>query len=217
MSYISILLPAFRLNIKDTNRIKDICSTQFNTSKDEIDIIEFESGDNNLNYGIKFNTSSLSLNSIEHLIYEKNCFNVLTEKVFESLNNITEKVFESLDTMSKKMEELEQKLNSYSLNNINITDDNKLKSLIESKIEYSDIIKKNLNKIKEDFKLIVLNMEKIRKKNEFEDKKEKKYINNNYIINNYFCESSLNGSNIISNNSSKEININNNENNINNI
>ena len=180
-SYISILLPAFKLNTKDINQIKNICSLQFNTPKEEIEVSQFKDNTDKINYWVKFANSSLSLNSIEILIYEKNCLKILTDKVFESLND-----------MSKKLKELEEKLNSYSTNSINnINNDNKLKQLIQSKIEYSDNIEKTLNKIKEDFKLIVLDLEKIRKKNEDEDNGGKKYINNNYIINNYFCDSNL--------------------------
>jgi len=181
MSYLSILLPAFKLNTIDIEQIKDICSMQFNTSKDDLEIVEFSDNTENKNFGIKFLNSSLSLNSIEILIYETNCLKILSDKVFESLND-----------MSNKLKDLEQKLNAYSTKSLNnISDDYKLKQLIQSKIEYSDNVEETLNKIKEDFKVIVLDLEKIRKKNEAEDGGGKKYINNNYIINNYFCDSSM--------------------------
>ena len=230
MSYISIILPAFHVNTKDINEIKNICSIQFDTSIDNINIIQFNDNTNNINYGIKFLQSSLNLSSIEELIFKKNCLQILSEKSFESLK-----------AMYKKINELEYQLNSYKNNNNDtekeLRNDNiKLKNLLISHIEYSDNFRinteKTLKKIKEEFKVMVLDLEKIRKKKGIDDMANgvgKKFINNylgnsslcliNSSINNYFCEnnnlSNINGNSYniiqssIGNNSSKRKNINN--------
>ena len=229
MSYISIILPAFHVNTKDINQIKNICSIQFDTSIDNINIIQFNDNTNNINYGIKFLQSSLNLSSIEELIFKKNCLQILSEKSFESLK-----------AMYKKINELEYQLNSYKNNNNDtekeLRNDNiKLKNLLISHIEYSDNFRinteKTLKKIKEEFKVMVLDLEKIRKKKGMDDMANgvgKKFINNylgnsslcliNSSINNYFCEnnnlSNINGNSYniiqssIGNNSSKRKNIN---------
>ena len=229
MSYISIILPAFHVNTKDINEIKNICSIQFDTSIDNINIIQFNDNTNNINYGIKFLQSSLNLSSIEELIFKKNCLQILSEKSFESLK-----------AMYKKINELEYQLNSYKNNNNDtekeLRNDNiKLKNLLISHIEYSDNFRinteKTLKKIKEEFKVMVLDLEKIRKKKGIDDMANgvgKKFINNylgnsslcliNSSINNYFCEnnnlSNINGNSYniiqssIGNNSSKRKNIN---------
>lgn len=229
MSYISIILPAFHVNTKDINEIKNICSIQFDTSIDNINIIQFNDNTNNINYGIKFLQSSLNLSSIEELIFKKNCLQILSEKSFESLK-----------AMYKKINELEYQLNSYKNNNNDtekeLRNDNiKLKNLLISHIEYSDNFRinteKTLKKIKEEFKVMVLDLEKIRKKKGMDDMANgvgKKFINNylgnsslcliNSSINNYFCEnnnlSNINGNSYniiqssIGNNSSKRKNIN---------
>ena len=229
MSYISIILPAFHVNTKDINQIKNICSIQFDTSIDNINIIQFNDNTNNINYGIKFLQSSLNLSSIEELIFKKNCLQILSEKSFESLK-----------AMYKKINELEYQLNSYKNNNNDtekeLRNDNiKLKNLLISHIEYSDNFRinteKTLKKIKEEFKVMVLDLEKIRKKKGIDDMANgvgKKFINNylgnsslcliNSSINNYFCEnnnlSNINGNSYniiqssIGNNSSKRKNIN---------
>ena len=229
MSYISIILPAFYLKTKDINEIKNICCIQFDTTKENINIIQFNDNTNNINYGIKFLQSSLNLSSIEELIFKKNCLQILSEKSFESLK-----------AMYKKINELEYQLNSYKNNNNDtekeLRNDNiKLKNLLISHIEYSDNFRinteKTLKKIKEEFKVMVLDLEKIRKKKGIDDMANgvgKKFINNylgnsslcliNSSINNYFCEnnnlSNINGNSYniiqssIGNNSSKRKNIN---------
>ena len=142
--------------------------------------------------------------------------------------------------MYKKINELEYQLNSYKNNNNDtekeLRNDNiKLKNLLISHIEYSDNFRinteKTLKKIKEEFKVMVLDLEKIRKKKGIDDMANgvgKKFINNylgnsslcliNSSINNYFCEnnnlSNINGNSYniiqssIGNNSSKRKNIN---------
>ena len=103
MSYISIIVPAFHLNTTDKNDIYNYCCTQFNITQDNFSLIEIKSEKlkDNINYGIIFNESNLSLNKIEQLIYERNC-----------IQNLSEKAFESLQLLSKKISNLENIINN---------------------------------------------------------------------------------------------------------
>ena len=91
MSYISLLLPAFHLNTTDISDIIKQCSIQFNLSSDKFELLEITDKTNNINYGIKLQESNLSLKSIEDLIYQRNCMQSLSEKIFESLQSMTKK------------------------------------------------------------------------------------------------------------------------------
>ena len=94
MSYISLIVPAFYINKKDPNEINKYCCSQFNTSKDNFNLIELKNDKfkDKTHYGIIFNESNLNLNKIEQLIYERNCFQNLSDKAFESLQLITKKI-----------------------------------------------------------------------------------------------------------------------------
>ena len=199
MSYISIILPAFYLKTKDINEIKNICCIQFNTTSENINIIQFNDNTRNINYGIKFLQSSISLRAIEELIFKKNCLQILSEKCSESLQ-----------ALNKKISELENHLNSHKSYSDDIekelrNDNIKLKNLLMSHIEYSDNFRinteKTLQKIKEEFKLMVLDLEKIKKNKgngDITGGGGKKFMNNylgnsslcliNSSINNYFCD-----------------------------
>ncbi len=102
MSYISLIVPAFHINKKDPNEIQKYCCSQFNTSKDNLNLIEFKKDkfEDKTHYGIIFNESNLSLNKIEQLIYERNCFQNLSDKTYESLELITKKI-EDLEYLIK--------------------------------------------------------------------------------------------------------------------
>ena len=82
MSYISIIVPAFHLNTADKNDICNYCCSQFNITQDNFSLIEFSNDQlkDNINYGIIFNESNLSLHKIEQLIYKRNCIQNLGEK-----------------------------------------------------------------------------------------------------------------------------------------
>lgn len=195
MSYISLILPAFRFNCKEKNEIQKQCCNQFNISKDNFELIEFKDGTNNINYGIIFKESCFCLSSIEDLIYERNCIQSLSAKTFESLKIITKKLNELESIINsfnegKNYENLKQNLllNEDKINIIDINDTNKINSnsnslfnndklieMKENKInnnnnEISDYFRKNtektLNKIKDEFKVMINNLEILSKKSE---------------------------------------------------
>lgn len=168
MSYISILLPAFYLkNRNDKEDIKSFCAEQFETTPDSFDIIELSDNNKTSNkiYAIKFKESDLSLNSIEDLIYQRDC-----------IKSICEKTFESLQTMTAKLNDLEKEIKSFNENGSTseevrkdlVNDNMKLRDLLASQIEYSDNFRinteKTLNKIKEEFQTMVQELETMRKK-----------------------------------------------------
>ena len=164
MSYISILLPAFHFNSTNKNEIIKLCSSQFNISKDKFDLYDFNDNTNHNNYIIKFKESLLSLNSIEELIYQREC-----------VKSISEKTFESLKIMTEKLSELENQVKSFDENNNNeevkknLMDDNiKLREMLKVEIEHSENFRANtektLNKIREQFATIVKELEAMRKK-----------------------------------------------------
>ena len=161
MSYISILLPAFHLNTNDINDIAKQCSTQFNLSLDKFEIIKIIDKKNFINYSIKFNESSLSLSSIEDLIYQRNCMQSLSEKVFESLKSMTTKLNELINSIKENgnSEEFKKDL---------MNDNIKLRELLISQIEYSDNFRinteKTLIRIKDEFRIMVNELETIKKK-----------------------------------------------------
>ena len=69
---ISLLLPAFHLT--DISEIVKQCSIQFGLSPDKFEIVEISDKSPQINYGIKFKESYLSLSSIEDLKKKKNGF-----------------------------------------------------------------------------------------------------------------------------------------------
>ena len=169
MTYLSLILPAFHFNTFDLSEIqKEICH-QFNITEDKFELLEFKDNTRNKNYGIKLLESSLSLSSIEDLIYLKSCM--------QSLN---EKTLENLQTMTERLKELEHQLKFTNIENENgnnegfkkelINDNIKLRELLASQIEYSDNFRMNteitMNKIKDEFKTMVKELELLRKKAE---------------------------------------------------
>ena len=161
MSYISILLPAFHLNTIDINEIIKQCSIQFNLPSDKFEIIEITDKTSNINYCIKFYESCLSLSSIDDLIYQRNCMQSLSEKVFESLKSMTKKLNELINSFKENGNNEEFKKD---LMNDNI----KLRELLLSQIEYSDNFRvntaKTLNRIKDEFRTMVKELETLKKK-----------------------------------------------------
>ena len=217
MSYISILLPAFHLNTTDISEISKQCSIQFGLSPDKFDVLEIFDKSPQINYGIKFNESYLSLSSIEDLIYQKDCMQTLSEKAFESLHSMSQKLNEIVNSFKENGNNEEFKKD---LMNDNI----KLKELLVSQIEYSDNFRvnteKTLNRIKEEFKTIVQELETLKKKSN--NKEDEININNIENLNNnaLLISSSVDGNfdnNIINdlqqntnNNNNLQINENNN-------
>ena len=215
MSYISLLLPAFHLNTTDISEITKQCSIQFDLDPEKFEVLEINDKSSKINYGIKFNESFLSLSSIEDLIYQKNC-----------MQSLSEKAFESLISMSKKLSEI---LNSFKENGNNqefkkdlLNDNIKLKELLVSQIEYSDNFRlnteKTLNRIKDEFKTIVNELETLKKKSsnkEQNNESSNNFNNNNIWINNLTIEGIGNkiNSGINSNNNNNNQNSNNNNNN----
>ena len=185
MSYISILLPAFHFNTLDKNRILKLCKSQFNISEEQFELINFNDNTKNNNFAIKFKESSLSLNSIEDLIYQREC-----------IKSISEKTFESLKITSDKLSELENQIKSFNDNgnnielNKNLLDDNlKLRELLKAEIEHSENFRinteKTLNKIRGQFSSIVKELETMRKKtNKIKPivQRENTLSNNNSLI-----------------------------------
>ena len=226
MSYISILLPAFHLNTTDISEISKQCSIQFGLSPDKFDVLEIIDKSPQINYGIKFNESYLSLSSIEDLIYQKDCMQTLSEKAFESLHSMSQKLNEIVNSFKENGNNEEFKKD---LMNDNI----KLKELLVSQIEYSDNFRvnteKTLNRIKEEFKTIVQELETLKKKsNNKEDEiniNNIENLNNNVNLNNnaLLISSSVDGNfdnNIINdlqqntNNTNNNLQINENNNNL---
>ena len=169
MTYLSLILPAFHFNTLDLSEIqKEICH-QFNITEDKFELLEFKDNTRNKNYGIKLLESSLSLSSIEDLIYLKSCMQSLNEKTLENLQMMTE-----------RLKELEHQLKFTNIENENgnnegfkkelINDNIKLRELLASQIEYSDNFRMNteitMNKIKDEFKTMVKELELLRKKAE---------------------------------------------------
>ena len=157
MAYISLLLPAFHLSTTDINEISKQCSLQFNLPQDKFELLEIKNNTSQINYGIKFNESYLSLSSIEDLIYQKNCMQSLSEKVFESLYSMNQKLNEVINSFKKDI----------------ANDNNKLKELLSKQIDYSDNFRlyteKTLNKIKDEFKNIVQELETLKNKSNSKD------------------------------------------------
>ena len=220
MSYISILLPAFHLNTTDISEISKQCSIQFGLSPDKFDVLEIIDKSPQINYGIKFNESYLSLSSIEDLIYQKDCMQTLSEKAFESLHSMSQKLNEIVNSFKENGNNEEFKKD---LMNDNI----KLKELLVSQIEYSDNFRvnteKTLKRIKEEFKTIVQELETLKKKSN--NKEDEININNVENLNNnaLLISSSVDGNfdnNIINdlqqntNNNNNNLQINENNNNL---
>ena len=176
MYYISLLLPAFHLNTTDINDIIKQCSIQFNLDSDKFELLEISSKTNHINYGVKFNESNLSLSSIEDLIYQRNCIQSLSEKAFESLQSMNKKLNELLNSFKENGNSVEFKKD---LMNDNI----KLRELLVSQIEYSDNFRinteKTLNRIKDEFRAMVKELEALKKKSNGGGGKKSGNSNNN--------------------------------------
>ena len=161
MSYISLLLPAFHLNTTDISDIIKQCCIQFNLTSDKFELLEITDKTNNINYGIKLKESNLSLKSIEDLIYQRNCMQSLSEKIFESLQSMTKKINELINSFKENgnSEEFKKDL---------MNDNIKLRELLVSQIEYSDNFRMNtektLNRIKDEFRTMVKELETLKKK-----------------------------------------------------
>ena len=207
MSYISLLLPAFHINTNDINEIIKLCSAQFNLSLDKFDILEIIDNTNNLNYinyGIKIKESSLSLSSIEDLIYQRNCMQSLSEKVFESLQLMTKKLNDLINSFKENgnIEEFKKDL---------MNDNIKLRELLVSQIEYSDNFRinteKTLNRIKDEFRTMVKELETLKKKSNVKDEGMNQ-IKKNEISNNINQKVNFSASSSNINNQGKENNYN---------
>ena len=161
MSYISLLLPTFHLNTTDISEIIKQCSIQFNLTSDKFELLEITDKTNNINFGIKLKESNLSLKSIEDLIYQRNCMQSLSEKIFESLQSMTKKINELINSFKENgnSEEFKKDL---------MNDNIKLRELLVSQIEYSDNFRMNtektLNRIKDEFRTMVKELETLKKK-----------------------------------------------------
>ena len=176
MSYISIIVPAFHLNTTDKNDIFNYCCSQFNITQDNFSLIEFTNDQfkDNINYGIIFNESNLSLHKIEQLIYERNCIQNLSEKAFESLqllskkisdleniiNNIREEKKNCEKKYNKEILKIENMSNS-SNNNTDETFENN-NTQLNNNIELTE---KSISKIKQEFKNVADDIELLNSNN----------------------------------------------------
>ena len=152
MSYISLLLPAFHLNTTDINDIKKHCSIQFNLPTDKFELLEIIDKTNNINYALKFIESSLSLSSIEDLIYQRNCIQSLNEKTFESLKSMTMKLNELINSFKENGNSEEFK-----------------KDLMNDNIKLRMNTEKTLNRIKDEFRTMVKELETLKRKSNAKD------------------------------------------------
>ena len=176
MSYISIIVPAFHLNTTDKNDIFNYCCSQFNITQDNFSLIEFTNDQfkDNINYGIIFNESNLSLHKIEQLIYERNCIQNLSEKAFESLQllskkisdleNIINNIREEKKNCEKKYNKEILKIENMSNSSNNNTDENFENNNIQlnSNIELTE---KSISKIKQEFKNVAEDIELLNSNN----------------------------------------------------
>ena len=176
MSYISIIVPAFHLNTADKNDICNYCRSQFNITQDNFSLIEFSNDQlkDNINYGIIFNESNLSLHKIEQLIYERNCIQNLSEKAFESLQLLSKKISDLENIINNIREEkkyIENKNNKeiLKIENVSNADNNNTGEKIENNnteltndIELSE---KSINKIKQEFKNVADDIELLNSNN----------------------------------------------------
>ena len=163
MSYISILLPAFHFNTTDKNELIKLCSTQFNLVEDKFELYEFNDNTNNKNFVVKFKKSILSLNSIEELIYQRQCTKCMSEKSFESLKALTQKISELENQIKSKKENGSEEVKK------NLFNDNiKLREMLKKEIDHSENFRvnteKTINIIREQFESIVKELETMRKK-----------------------------------------------------
>ena len=175
MSYISLLLPAFHLNTTDISEIVKQCGILFGQSPDIFEIVEINDKSRQINYGIKFKESYLSLSSIEDLIYQKDSMQTLTEKTFEILQSMSQKLNELINSFKESGNNAEFKKDLMS-------DNIKLKELLVSQIEYSDNLRlnteKTLNRIKDEFRMIVKEWETLKKKSNNKDDNNSSNSNN---------------------------------------
>ena len=176
MSYISIIVPAFHLNTTDKNDIFNYCCSQFNITQDNFSIIEFTNDQfkDNINYGIIFNESNLSLHKIEQLIYERNCIQNLSEKAFESLQllskkisdleNIINNIREEKKNCEKKYNKEILKIENMSNSSNNNTDENfeNNNTQLTNNIELTE---KSISKIKQEFKNVADDIELLNSNN----------------------------------------------------
>ena len=176
MSYISIIVPAFHLNTTDKNDICNYCCSQFNITQDNFSLIEFSNDQlkDNINYGIIFNESNLSLHKIEQLIYERNCIQNLSEKAFESLQLLSKKISDLENIINNIREEkknIENKNNKeiLKIENVSNPDNNNTGEKIENNnIELTNDIElseKSINKIKQEFKNVADDIELLNSNN----------------------------------------------------
>ena len=161
MSYISIIVPAFHLNTTDKSDIYNYCCSQFNITQDNFSLIEINNDkhNDNINYGIIFNESNLSLNKIEQLIYERNCIQNLSEKAFESLQLLSKKINDLENIINNIREEQKNRDKEYNkeISKMeNMSNNNDSKIIENNKIEYSE---KSINKIKMEFQNVVDDIE----------------------------------------------------------
>ena len=176
MSYISIIVPAFHLNTADKNDICNYCCSQFNITQDNFSLIEFSNDQlkDNINYGIIFNESNLSLHKIEQLIYERNCIQNLSEKAFESLQLLSKKISDLENIINNIREEkknIENKNNKeiLKIENVSNADNNNTGEKIENNnIELANDIElseKSIKKIKQEFKNVADDIELLNSNN----------------------------------------------------
>ena len=164
------------MNTADKNDICNYCCSQFNITQDNFSLIEFSNDQlkDNINYGIIFNESNLSLHKIEQLIYERNCIQNLSEKAFESLQLLSKKISDLeniINNIREDKKNIENKNNKEILKNENVSnaDNNNTGEKIENNnIELTNDIElseKSINKIKQEFKNVADDIELLNSNN----------------------------------------------------
>ena len=164
------------MNTTDKNDICNYCCSQFNITQDNFSLIEFSNDQlkDNINYGIIFNESNLSLHKIEQLIYERNCIQNLSEKAFESLQLLSKKISDLENIINNIREEkknIENKNNKeiLKIENVSNADNNNTGEKIENNnIELTNDIElseKSINKIKQEFKNVADDIELLNSNN----------------------------------------------------
>ena len=176
MSYISIIVPAFHLNTTDKNDIFNYCCSQFNITQDNFSLIEFTNDQfkDNINYGIIFNESNLSLHKIEQLIYERNCIQNLSEKAFESLQLLSKKISDLeniINNIREEKKDCEKKYNKEILkieNMSNSSNNNADENFENNNIQLNnniELTEKSISKIKQEFKNVADDIELLNSNN----------------------------------------------------
>ena len=169
MSFVSIIIPAFYCNMADIESAKSYLSSQMKIQNNDFQIFPLSPANEGvIEYGVRLNNSTLSLMNIQNILQEK-------------------------DNLLEKIKSLEQ--NIIELNRVKEVEDkslisSKIKDLISMHIESSESFRVNtertLNKIKEEFEIIVGDLDGIKKLDSQRQNLNSKRKENDYSFKNNF-------------------------------